>query len=64
MNVIRAVAVKNDLIMELTACPYELGEIIDFDTDKVRVTGKVIEIKGNWVKIRIIDFVEKDYLIV
>ena len=40
-------------------CPYKVGELIDIDNENARISGKVIEKLGNFIKMRIALIEEK-----
>jgi hypothetical protein len=40
-------------------CPFKVGEAVDVDNEKARITGQVIDKLGNFVKIRITNIKEK-----
>jgi hypothetical protein len=44
-------------------CPYKVGELIDIDNEKARISGKVIEKLGVFCKMRIALIEEKPKLI-
>lgn len=52
----------NVIKMKLTECPFRIGEAIDIDNDKARISGQIIDKAGKYIKMRITHIKEKPQL--
>jgi hypothetical protein len=52
-HVLDAIAHDNEITIEPEVNDYVIGEMVDLDTDKVRITGKVTWTLGKYFKMKI-----------